>query len=214
MSITKISASDKMTDLKNRILVSTGVGAIAGGIYTANRKNWLYKGLPSDTFVKETSREIRKTMNSEDLKESAKINKFLKAAIEPETNVETLRPLIENSKELSEAIKKSPEESVQEAISRVYAQPQDKIRQDLIKLQYKTKADKIAGRTSVLRLLNNNFDASKKTLVKSENTSESMFNIIKKTASKIQTKAVAKGAAIVGCTAGALALILSDVPDT
>lgn len=213
MSITKISASDKMTDLKNRILVSTGVGAIAGGIYTANRKNWLYKGLPSDTFVKETSREVRKTMSSEDLKESAKINKFLKAAIEPETNVETLRPMIENSKELSEAIKKSPEESVQDALSRVYSQPQDKIRQDLIKLQYKTKADKIAGRTSVLRLLNNNFDASKKALVKSENTSESMFNIIKKTASKIQTKAVAKGAAIVGCTAGALALILSDVPD-
>ena len=213
MSITKISASDKMTDLKNRILVSTGVGAIAGGIYTANRKNWLYKGLPSDTFVKETSREVRKTMSSEDLKESAKINKFLKAAIEPETNVETLRPMIENSKELSEAIKKSPEESVQDALSRVYSQPQDKIRQDLIKLQYKTKSDKIAGRTSVLRLLNNNYDASKKALVKSENTSESMFNIIKKTASKIQTKAVAKGAAIVGCTAGALALILSDVPD-
>ena len=214
MSITKISASDMMTDLKNRILVSTGVGAVAGAVYSANQKNWLYKGLPSDTFVRETSRELRKTMNSDDLKESAKISKFVKAAIDPETNVESLRPMVLDSKELSEAIKQSPDEHIHDALKRVFTQPKDKVRQDLVELQYKTKADKVAGRNTVLKLINDNFDASKKSLVKNENTSESMFNIIKKTADKIQTKAVAKGAAIVGCTAGALALILSDVPES
>ncbi|MCR5265959.1 MAG: hypothetical protein K6E29_05135 [Cyanobacteria bacterium RUI128] len=213
MSITKISTSDRMADLKNRILLSTGVGAVAGGIYSAIRPNWLYKGLPSDTFVKETSREIRKTMNSEDLKESAKISKFLKAAIDPETNVEELRPQILDSKELSEAIKASHEETVEDAIKRVYSQPKDKVRQDLIDIQFKTKADKISGRTTVLKMLNDNFDASKKTLVKHSETSDNMFALIKKTAGKIQAKAIAKGAAIAGCAAGALCLILSDVPE-
>ena len=206
MSITRVSTSDKMADLRNRILISTGVGAVAGGIYSSTRQNWLYKGLPSDTFVKEASREIRKTMNSEDLKESAKINNFLKAAIDPETNVETLRPNILDSKELSEAIKQSPDEKVENAITRVFSQPKDKIRQDLVELQFRTKADKISGRNTVLKLLNDNFDAAGKKLVKNSETSEDMFSMIKKTAGKIQAKAIAKGAAIAGCAAGARGL--------
>lgn len=213
MSITKISTSDRMTDLKNRILISTGVGAVAGGIYSSTKQNWLYKGLPSDAFVRETSREIRKTMNSEDLKESAKISKFLKAAIDPETNVETLRPQILDSAELSAAIKATPEETVEDAIKRVYSQPKDKVRQDLIGLQFKTKADKISGRNTVMKMLNDNFDASKKTLAKNPETSDSMFGLIKKTAGRIQAKAIAKGAAIAGLATGALCLILSDVPE-
>ena len=62
MSIDRVSSSDARTEFKNKLLCSTAAGALIGGGYKATRQNWIYKGLPSDTFVRETSRNFRKDM--------------------------------------------------------------------------------------------------------------------------------------------------------
>ena len=46
--------------LENRIMVATGVGFVAGTAGVGSRKNWLYKGQPSDTFVKNVSNNLAK----------------------------------------------------------------------------------------------------------------------------------------------------------
>ena len=216
MSIGAVSSTDSsQSSFRNRILISTGVGAVAGGLYTAKDKHWLYKGMPSDTFVRNVSKNLRKDMTSDELKESSKVYRFVERVVDPEVEIETLKPYIRESKELSDAIKSTPEENVEQAMTRVFSQPdKSKIKQDLIDLQYKTKADKKTGRNTALKLINDNFDASAQKLVKQENTPLRVFNMIKNTAAKIQAKSVLAGAAAVGAATGALALIISDVPDS
>ena len=212
MSINRVSETDARRDFKNKLLGSTIAGAIAGSGYKATQRAWIYKGLPSDTFVREVSRNLRKDMTSDELKESAKISKFLSNVVDPEVKVETLKPQILDSKELSEAIKATPDESVEDAINRVYAQPKGKIKQDLIDLQFKTKSDKKCGRNTALKLINDNFDAKERKLVKNPETTEKIFEMIKATSNKIQTKAVAITGLITGIAAGALYMVSSDVP--
>lgn len=216
MSIGAVSSTDSsQSSFRNRILISTGVGAVAGGLYTAKDKHWLYKGMPSDTFERNVSKNLRKDMTSDELKESSKVYRFVERVVDPEVEIETLKPYIRESKELSDAIKSTPEENVEQAMTRVFSQPdKSKIKQDLIDLQYKTKADKKTGRNTALKLINDNFDASAQKLVKQENTPLRVFNMIKNTAAKIQAKSILAGAAAVGAATGALALIISDVPDS
>lgn len=213
MSIKRVSTTDNQPNLLNRVAFATAAGAVGGGVYTATRKNWIHKGLPSDTFVRDVSRNLRKGLNSDELKESAKINKFLGDVVDPEINVQTLKPQIRDSKELSEAIKANPAEDLEQAIERVFSQPQDKIKQDLLDLQYKTKIDKVASRNTALKLVNDNFDASARKLSKNPNTSENLFEMIKTTAKKIQTKTIITGATLAGIAVGAMALILSEIPE-
>lgn len=213
MSIQKVGSNDPMTDFRNKIAGVAATGAVAGGVYSATKKNWIYKGLPSDTFVKNVSQNLRKNMSSEELMESAKVSKFLADVINPETNIDDLKPQIRDSKELSNAIKLSSDEDVEQAINRVYSQPKDKVKSDLSALQFKTTADKKANRNTALKLINENFDASQKKLVKSESTAEGVFNMIKSTAHKIQAKAIAKSAVLSGIFVGAMALIMTNVPD-
>lgn len=216
MSIGAVSSTDSsQSSFRNKILISTGVGAVAGGLYTAKDKHWLYKGMPSDTFVRNVSKNLRNDMTSDELKESSKVYRFVERVVDPEVEIETLKPYIRESKELSDAIKSTPEENVEQAMTRVFSQPdKSKIKQDLIDLQYKTKADKKTGRNTALKLINDNFDASAQKLVKQENTPLRVFNMIKNTAAKIQAKSILAGAAAVGAATGALALIISDVPDS
>lgn len=213
MSINAISNADQNTAFQNKIWASAGVGAVAGGAVAAARKRYLYDGVPSDTFVKNVSKNLEKTMTADEAYEDLKIRKFLEKAEDPEVDTETLKPMIKDSKELSEAIKATPEESVDDAINRVFAeQNKTKLRQNLINLQDKTKSDKISSQNTALKLLHDNFDKKTKKLVKNEGTSNEVFNMIKKTAKKIQVKTVAVTAAMTGAIAGALCLVASDIP--
>lgn len=212
MSIREVSSTDTRNNFQHKLLTSTIAGALAGGGYKATHKNWIYKGLPSDTFVREVGSNLRKNMTSDELKESAKISKFLSNVVDPEVKMETLKPQILDSKELSEAIKATPDETVEQAINRVFAQPKDKAKQDLLDLQFKTKADKKSGRNTAIKLINDNFDAKERKLVKNSETSDKVFDMIKSTARRIQAKAVVATALVTGIAAGALYIVASDVP--
>jgi len=213
MSINAINNADSKTAFQNRILAATGAGALVGGVYTAKDKQYLYKGLPSDVFVRDVGRNLRKEMTSDEIMESAKVYKFVEKAVDPEVDLESLKPMIKDSKELSEAIKSNPQETIEEAITRVFSQKDtSKIKEDLLDLQYKTKSDKKTGRNTSLKLLHDNFDAGEQKLVKNKGTTEAVFNMLKNTATKIQIKTVAVGATLAGLAAGALCLIASDVP--
>ena len=153
-------------------------------------------------------------MTNEELLESSKIYRFVEKIVDPTTDLETLKPLIKDSKELSEAIKINKEESVDNAINRVFSQNNEsKIKQDLISLQYKTTSNKKFGKSATLRLIHDNFNAKEQKLVKNNNTTEEVFNMLKRTANKVQAKAVATGAALAGLAGCTLALIFTDIPD-
>ena len=213
MSITAISSADPYKKLENKILTVSGAGFAAGTAGLAFRKNWLYKGMPSDTFVKSVSKNLEKKMTSDELKESSRINKFLKSVVDPEVDLETLKPQIRDSKELSAAIKSTPEESVENAITRVFSNPDKaKVKQNLLDLQYKTVSDKKADKNTALKLIHDNYDAKAKKLVKSETASDEVFGMLKNTARKIQAKTAVVGGLVAGMAAGAFCLIASDVP--
>ena len=213
MSINRISPADAGNNFQKKVIGATLIGAVGGGAYSATNKNWLYKDMPSDSFVKSVSQNLRNEMTSEELKESFKINKFLADTVNPEFDIEALKPQIRDSRELSEAIKIRPEEGVEEAIMRVFSQPKDKVKLDLINLQLKTTADKKNRVNSALKLVNNNYDAAKKSLVKDASTSEKTFGMIKSAAKLVQIKSVATITGLTALGAGALALVLSKVPD-
>ena len=52
MSIQPVSKTDTNSNIGSRLASATAVGAAAGGLYTAKDSHWLYKGAPSDSFVK------------------------------------------------------------------------------------------------------------------------------------------------------------------
>lgn len=213
MAIQAINSSDSNTRFKNRMKASTGIGLIAGTALIGARKNWLYKGMPTDTFVKSVSKNLEKTMTSDELKESSRINKFLKSVVDPEVDMETLKPQIKDSKELSAAIKSTPDETVEAAITRVFSKPsKEEIKQELLDLQYKTVSDKKANTNTALKLIHDNFDAKEKKLVKSASTGDDTFKMIKNTARKIQVKTAALGGLAIGVIVGALTLVATDVP--
>jgi len=214
MSIRPISSGDSSIGLQKKLQIASGVGLVAGTAGVAARKNWLFKGMPSDKFVKTVSKNLEKTMTSDELKESSRINKFLKSVVDPEVDMETLKPQIRDSKELSAAIKSTPDETIENAITRVFSNPdKNAVKQELLDLQYKTASDKKADNNTALKLIHDNFDAKEKKLVKSPNTADNMFAIVKKSARKIQAKAAVTGGILTGIAAGAICLITSDIPD-
>ena len=153
-------------------------------------------------------------MTPEEKEEAGKINTFLKAVVNPETNMEDLKPQIRESKELSDAIKSTPEENVEDAINRVFSNPnKEEVKQNLLDLQDKTVSHKKSGKNTALKLVHDNFNSQEKKLVKNENTSEEVFGMLKKTAKKIQVKTALLGGVVAGLVAGAACLIASDVPD-
>lgn len=213
MDVKAINSVEPKMTLKNKLLASASTGFVAGTAYIASKKNWLYKGVPNDIFVKKIGKNLEKGMTSDELKESAKINKFLESVVDPEVNMETLKPQIRDSKELSQAIKLTPEEGVENAIKRVFSNlDKGKVKEQLLDLQYKTKSDKLADRNTALKLAFDNFDAKEKSLIKSNSTSEEMFGMIKKTAKKIQIKTALIGGTLIGLATAAFCLVATDIP--
>lgn len=213
MSISKVSSTDTLTSVRNNVFGATVIGALAGGGYTATKQNWLFKGMPSDSFVKTVSDGLKQDLTSDEIKENSKVERFLRSVVDPEVQTASLKPQIRDSVELSTAIKATPEESVEDAITRVFSQPKDKLKQDLLELQYKTVVDKKAGTNTARKIINDNFDAAAKKFVKGEQTTERMFNMIKSSAKTVQVKSVALAATLVGLACGAGALVMSNVPD-
>ena len=209
MSIRRV---DSNSDLKNRILVASTTSAVAGTAYTATKKNWLYKNNPSDVFVKKVSNHLEEKVTPEQRREASIINSFVRSVVDPEVDVQTVKPQIKASKELSEAIKSNPAEDVDTAIERVFAEPDTvKLKDNLLNLQDKTKSDKLFGRNAALKLVHENFDAEKQTLKKNQNTSDELFKMMKSTARKMQTKAAVVGGVVTGAVAAALTLVFTDV---
>lgn len=213
MSIEKVGNTDSSYNVGSRLGEYTLAGAIAGGLYTASSPRWLQNGAPADVFIKSVSQSMQNDLPQSEYAETIKIDKFLKAVVNPNTKPNDLKPLILDSKELSEAIKQNDAETVDAAIGRVFSQKDDaKIKQDLLELQYRTKSDKKVNRHAARNLILSNFDPKTKKLVKAEETSEEMFGMLKKTAAKIHSTAVAKGAAVGAILAGTLGLFMTKVP--
>lgn len=209
MSIRRVDSS---TDLKNRLCTAATAGAVLGTGYTATKKNWLYQDNPSDVFIKNVSDNLEEKLTPQQRREASIINSFMNSVVDSEVDVNTLKPQIKASKELSEAIKSNPTEEVDAAIERVFAEPDNvKLRNTLTNLQSKTKSDKLFGRNTALQLVHQNFDAENKILKKSENTSEQVFKMIKSTAKKIQVKSAIVGGLVTGAVAAGLTLVFTDV---
>lgn len=209
MSIRRV---DSNSDLKNRIVVASTTSAVAGTAYTATKKNWLYKNNPSDVFVKKVSKHLEENATPEQRKEASIINSFVRSVVDPEVDVQTVKPQIKASKELSEAIKSNPAEDIDVAIERVFAEPDTaKLKDNLLNLQNKTKSDKLFGKNTALKLVHDNFDAEKQVLKKNPNTSESLFKMMKSTAKVMQAKTAVVGGVVTGAVAAALTLVFTDV---
>lgn len=209
MSIRRV---DSNSDLKNRIVVASTTSAVAGTAYTATKKNWLYKNNPSDIFVKEVSKHLEENATPEQRREASIINGFVRSVVDPEVDVQTVKPQIKASKELSEAIKSNPAEDVDAAIERVFSEPDTaKLKENLLNLQNNTKSDKLFGRNAALKLVHENFDAEKQVLKKNPNTSESLFKMMKSTAKVMQAKTAVVGGVVTGAVAAALTLVFTDV---
>lgn len=209
MSIRRV---DSNSDLKNRIVVASTTSAVAGTAYTATKKNWLYKNNPSDIFVKEVSKHLEENATPEQRREASIINGFVRSVVDPEVDVQTVKPQIKASKELSEAIKSNPAEDIDVAIERVFAEPDTaKLKDNLLNLQNKTKSDKLFGKNTALKLVHENFDAEKQVLKKNPNTSESLFKMMKSTAKVMQAKTAVVGGVVTGAVAAALTLVFTDV---
>lgn len=209
MSIRRV---DSNSDLKNRIVVASTTSAVAGTAYTATKKNWLYKNNPSDVFVKKVSKHLEENATPEQRREASIINGFVRSVVDPEVDVQTVKPQIKASKELSEAIKSNPAEDIDVAIERVFAEPDTaKLKDNLLNLQNKTKSDKLFGKNTALKLVHDNFDAEKQVLKKNPNTSESLFKMMKSTAKVMQAKTAVVGGVVTGAVAAALTLVFTDV---
>ncbi len=209
MSIRRV---DSTSDLKNRIVVASTSSAVVGTAYTATKKNWLYKNNPSDVFVKKVSKHLEENATPEQRREASIINSFVRSVVDPEVDVQTVKPQIKASKELSEAIKSNPAEDIDVAIERVFAEPDTtKLKDNLLNLQNKTKSDKLFGKNTALKLVHDNFDAEKQVLKKNPNTSEALFKMMKSTAKVMQAKTAVVGGVVTGAVAAALTLVFTDV---
>ncbi len=209
MSIRRIDSS---SDLKNRLLTAAGIGGATGTVYSATKKNWLNNDSPSDVFVKKVSDNLEQSITPQQRREASIINSFVNSAVDPEVDLNNLKPQIRASKELSEAIKSNPAEDVEVAIERVFAEPDKaKLKDSLVNLQSKTKSDKLFGKNTALKLVHQNFDADSLTLKKHSNTSEEVFKMIKSTAKKIQVKSAVVAGVATGAAAAALTFLFSDI---
>lgn len=210
MAISRVESNS--SNVKTKLYTVAGLGAVAGSAASLSSKAWLYKGVPNDSFVKQVSENLDKKLTPKEQSESRLINGFLNSVVDSEVDLQTLKPNIRASKELSEAIKSYPEENVEAAIDRVFAEPDKvKLRDNLLSLQEKTKIDKKSGRNTALRLIHDNFDSENKVLKKSEGTSDEIFKMLKSTARKMQVKSVAFGGLVAAGIVTATAIVFTDI---
>ena len=169
---------------KEGLLLGASIGAIEGFA----RKSWLSKGEPNDSFVKNVSNEMVKTLKQEDRSEVTKINKFFEALLDYRTEPKELRERIEKSKELSNAVIKNEGETTQTALDRIFAQNKPLLKKELRELQDRTIIDKKVNKKAAKELVSANFDKKSKTFKKVATTSDEMFNVIKKAVIKARVK--------------------------
>ena len=213
MSIPPIGEQDAFKKYRHNLSASAIVGTGLGALYSWFKPGLLTDQVPSDTFVKQVSKELRKDLTPEELFEAEKINKFFSSVVDPEVNVYSLKPMIKNSRELSSAIKISDVETIDEAITRVFSNNNvEDLKKELLGLQLKTVVDKKADKYAATKLIFENMNADKK-IFKSESISEKMFSMLKKAALKVKAKNLS-AMAMVGAIAGSAAYIVAaDTPE-
>lgn len=185
------------------------IGAALGAVEGFTRKSWLStKGEPSDSFVKNVSKEMQKALKPEEQSEVTKVNKFFEALLDYRTEPSELRERIEKSKELSNAVIKKEGETTQTALDRIFAQDKPLLKQELRDLQNRTTIDKKVDLHAAKQLVKTNFDASAKKFKRSADTSKEMFSVIKKSMQNVRLKRTGRDTIIGGILLGITGMLV------
>jgi len=202
VSVSAVNAGDKKVYTVRQKTLKGGktglvIGAVAGAIEGFTRKSWLDGKAPADSFVKNVSKGLEKTLTPEENKELTKVKNFFSALVDYNTDVYKLKENVEASKELSGAILKNEGETAQMAIDRVFANTNKaELKKELLEIQNRTQIDKKVNINTAKNITKENINLTSKTLQKSEGTSTEVFNVIKKAAQKSKVNTAIKHTAI------------------
>jgi len=192
-------------DGRNGALIGAGIGAVGGFA----RKSWINNNEPTDTFVKKVSSGLEKSLKPEDKVEVDKINDFFSAVMEPTTDLSTLRPTIEDSKELTGALKLQENENPSQALDRIFDDANsENLKSTLKNMQDQTKIDKTVNLKASKALIQDNFDHTAGSLLKSESTSDATFKILKNAAKKIRVQTAVAHAIVGSVILGTIGLLV------
>lgn len=185
------------------------IGAVAGAIEGYTRKSWLHNNKPSDVFVKTVSKNLVSTLSKEEHQELDKVNYFFKSLVDYRTDVYSLKGRVEDSSELMNALPKKEGETAEQALERVFAND-DKIalKKELLKMQEKTHVDKKVNKNTAKKIITQNFDSNAKILKQSQETSDNVFKVLKKSANKIKLNTAVAHTAVGGVVLGIIGLLI------
>ena len=185
------------------------LGACAGVIEGYTRKSWLTKDAPSDTFVKNVSKDLETTLQPKEHKELEKVTAFFKQLTNYRTDVYEMRGRIEDSTELTNALNKHEGESTKDALDRIFSNPDKlQVKQELRDLQNRTQVDKKVDIYTARTIANANFDTKTKSLKQATGTSDEVFGILKSAARRIKVKTAVQHGVIGGFLVGTAGLLL------
>lgn len=186
------------------------IGAVAGGIEGFSRKSWLNnKDNPGDSFVKEVSKNLEKSLKPEEHIELDKVKNFFAALTDSKTPMSDFRARIEASTELTNALPTKEGETANDTLNRIFSYPKKSdIRNELRNLQDRTVVDKRVNTNTAKKLINANYDKANKTLKQAQSTSKEMFGLIKKSARKIKVNTAMAHTVIGGVLVGTLGLLI------
>ena len=185
-------------------ILGAGIGAIEG----FTRKSWLKGDKPSDTFVKQVSKQMEKTLEPNEKSELTKVNKFFEALLDYRSEPDELRQRIEKSNELSNAIIKQEGETTEKALDRIFAQDKPMLKKELRELQDRTVVDKKVNINAAKRLVNKNFNQKTKAFEKANETTKEAFSIIKKAITKTRIKTAVKDTVVGGVLVGIAGMLI------
>lgn len=180
------------------LILGAGIGAIEG----FTRKSWLKNDKPSDSFVKQVSKEMEKTLEPKEKSELTKVNKFFEALLDYRTEPDELRQRIEKSSELSNAVIKKEGETTEAALDRIFKQDKPELKKELRHLQERTVVDKKVNIYAAKNLVKKNFNKETKNFEKANETSKEAFSIIKKAIKRTRIKTAIKDTAVGGILLG------------
>lgn len=178
------------------------LGATIGAIEGFSRKSWLKGDKPSDTFVKQVSKQMEKTLEPKEKSELTKVNKFFEALLDYRTEPSELRQRIEKSSELSNAILKNDGETTEKALDRIFAQDKSVLKKELRELQDRTVVDKKVNLNAAKSLVNKNFNPKTKAFEKANETTKEAFSLIQKAIQKTRIKTAIKDTIVGGILLG------------
>lgn len=185
------------------------IGAVGGAVEGFTRKSWLTKGEPSDTFVKSVSKKLVTALEPEEQAEVEKVKTFFKQLNDYRTNVYEMRERIENSTELTNAVRKNDGETTKDALDRIFANKNKlEVKKELRNMQNRTVIDKKVDVYAARRLVKANFDAGAKKLKKSAAVSDEVFGFLKSAARGIKLKTSMQHTLVGGFLIGAAGLLV------